>query len=126
MFTDTPAFSGFSVSDQAAAKTFYVDVLGLKVTEDAMGLQLHIAGGAHVFVYAKPDHTPASFTILNFPVDNIDETVRALRDKGIAFKSYPGLTDDTNIARGIAAGRGPDIAWFTDPAGNIMSVLQNA
>ena len=124
MFKDTPAFSGFSVNDAAAAKTFYADKLGLNVTEDPMGLHLNLSGGAHVFVYTKPDHTPASFTILNFPVDNIDKAVAELKEKGIQFESYE-MTDENNIARGKAHSMGPDIAWFKDPAGNILSVLEN-
>jgi catechol 2,3-dioxygenase-like lactoylglutathione lyase family enzyme len=125
MFNDTPAFSGFSVNDQAAAKAFYEGKLGIRVDEDAMGLRLLIAGGNPIFVYTKPDHTPASFTILNFPVDDIDEAVSALKVKGIQFENYEGMTDENGIARGIAVNRGPDIAWFKDPAGNILSVLQS-
>jgi catechol 2,3-dioxygenase-like lactoylglutathione lyase family enzyme len=126
MFLDTPAFSSFSVKDQAAAKAFYTDTLGLEVDEDDMGLHLQIDGGQEIFVYVKPDHAPASFTILNFPVDDIDEAVNALKERGVTFESYQGMTDENGIARGIAAKRGPDIAWFKDPAGNILSVLQNA
>lgn len=125
MFNDTPAFSGFSVNDQAAAKAFYQDKLGIRVDEDAMGLHLQVAGSNPIFVYAKPDHTPASFTILNFPVNDIDEAVSELKLKGVLFENYEGMTDENGIARGIAANRGPDIAWFKDPAGNILSVLQS-
>lgn len=125
MFKDTPAFSGFSVNDFAAAKAFYGDTLGLDVSEDPMGLHLHIAGGTHIFIYTKPDHTPATFTILNFTVDDIDKTVAQLKEKGVTFESYPDMTDEHNIARGKAKNMGPDIAWFKDPAGNILSVLQD-
>jgi predicted enzyme related to lactoylglutathione lyase len=124
MFKTTPAFSGFSVNDQAAAKEFYGHALGLDVEDGPMGLKLKITGGIPIFVYAKADHTPASFTILNFPVDDIDQAVDQLKDKGVTFEQYEGLTDEKGIARGIAAKRGPDIAWFKDPAGNVLSVLQ--
>ncbi|HEY5442533.1 MAG TPA: VOC family protein [Candidatus Saccharimonadales bacterium] len=122
MFKSIAAFSGFSVDDQAKAKEFYSDVLGLKVDEDAMGLHLHLPGGAEVFVYSKDDHQPATFTILNFVVDDIDQAVDDLKDKGVTFEQYD-MTDDKGIARGIAAKQGPDIAWFKDPAGNILSIL---
>lgn len=121
MFGDTRAFSGFAVDDIDAARAFYGDTLGLRVTEEQGALRLHIAGGTEIFVYPKRDHTPASFTILNFPVDDIESAVDTLRGKGIEFQSYPGLeTDD----RGIFRVAGPFIAWFTDPAGNVLSVLQ--
>jgi catechol 2,3-dioxygenase-like lactoylglutathione lyase family enzyme len=125
MFKDTPAFSGFSVNDLEVARAFYSDILGLAVDGDVMGLEIHITNGAKIFVYPKPDHTPATYTILNFPVENIEVTVAALKEKGVVFEAYEGLTDENNIARGITANRGPDIAWFKDPAGNILSVLQN-
>ena len=123
MFKDTQAFSGFSVNDQEAAKEFYGTVLGLEVNGDQMGLHLNISGGIPVFVYPKKDHMAASFTILNFPVANIDETVDALVSKGVVFEQYE-MTDEKGIARGLANNMGPDIAWFKDPAGNILSVLQ--
>lgn len=125
MFKDSHAFSGFAVNDLAAAKQFYGQTLGIEVAETPEGLQLKVVGGNPVFVYSKPDHTPATFTILNFPVENIDEAVAGLTALGIALEHYQGLTDEHGIARGIAAKRGPDIAWFKDPAGNILSVLQN-
>ena len=125
MFKDNHAFSGFSVSDQAAAKEFYAEKLGLEVTQNEMGLMLKIAGGNGIFVYPKDNHTPATYTILNFPVDDIDETVEALKAKGVTFEQYEGMTDEKGIARGLSANRGPDIAWFKDPAGNILSVLQD-
>lgn len=126
MFKDTLAFSGFSVNDLAAAKAFYGQTLGIETSEDEMGLTLKIAGGNNVFVYPKSDHTPATFTILNFIVDDIDQAVDELADKGITFEHYEGMTDEKGIARGIAASRGPDIAWFKDPAGNVLSVLKSA
>lgn len=125
MFKDSKAFSGFSVNDLAAAKKFYNEVLGVEVTEDAMGLTLRLGSGARVFVYPKEDHQPATFTILNFPVEDIDQAVRKLRENGIKILDYPEFTDSDGIARGKANNNGPDIAWFTDPSGNILSVLQN-
>lgn len=125
MLKDSYAFSGFSVNDQAAAKEFYGQTLGLEVEDNEMGLQLKIAGGHPVFIYQKNDHAPATFTILNFPVDDIDKAVEELKAKGAVFEQYPEMTDEKGIARGKAANRGPDIAWFKDPAGNILSVLSN-
>lgn len=121
MFEHTEAFSGFSVDDIAAAKQFYGDVLGVRVTEQDGMLQLHLAGGRDTLVYPKPNHTPATFTILNFPVADIEATVRELTDRGIAFERYPDVPSDD---LGIARNGGPPIAWFRDPAGNILSVLQ--
>jgi len=126
MFKETPAFSGFSVNDLAAAKQFYVEKLGLEVDESPMGLMLKLGGGGQVFIYPKENHTPASFTILNFPVDNIDTAVDELTKLGITFERYDGMHQDVKgIARGLASGQGPDIAWFEDPAGNVLAVLQN-
>ena len=124
MLKDSPAFSGFAVNDIGAARTFYGQTLGLEVSEDPdRGLDLHLAGGTHVFVYPKPDFVPATYTILNFQVTNIDAVVSALIAAGIEMQRYPGLEAD---AQGIVRDpRGPMIAWFTDPAGNIISVLQN-
>jgi predicted enzyme related to lactoylglutathione lyase len=124
MFKDTKAFSGFSVNDLAAAKTFYGQTLGLEVEDIPAGLMLRIAGGNGTLVYPKANHTPATYTILNFPVDNIDQAVDTLTSKGVTFEHYDNLTDERGIARGIASQQGPDIAWFKDPAGNILSVLQ--
>ena len=124
MLKDTKAFSGFSVSDLAAAKTFYGQTLGLEVEDIPAGLMLRIAGGNGTLVYPKSDHSPATYTILNFPVDNIDQAVDALTSRGVTFERYDNLTDERGIARGIATQQGPDIAWFKDPAGNILSVLQ--
>lgn len=125
MFKDSPAFSGFSVDDQAAAKMFYSEVLGLEVADGPMGLHLSIAGGHAVFVYPKADHVPATYTILNFPVEDIDAAVADLKAKGVVFETSD-WTDGQGIARGIAAGQGPDIAWFKDPAGNTLAVLHEA
>ncbi|GAA3918638.1 VOC family protein [Chitinophaga oryziterrae] len=126
MFTNTKAFSGFSVNDIQKAKTFYHDVLGLNVSEkpEMMILTLHIAGGTDIIIYPKPNHTPATFTILNFPVENIDKAVDELTAKGVKFLHYDGelKTDE----KGIFRGGGPLIAWFADPAGNILSVLQQS
>jgi catechol 2,3-dioxygenase-like lactoylglutathione lyase family enzyme len=124
----TSAFSGFSVNDQAKAKDFYANTLGLEVEENEMGMQLHLPGGAKVFVYPKENHEPATFTILNFEVEDIDKTMDALLAKGVKFEQYGNKDlpqDDKGIARGKAANMGPDIAWFKDPAGNVLSILSN-
>ena len=123
MFTNSQAFSGFSVNDLQAAKHFYGDILGLQVTEEEMGLlALHLAGDTRVIVYPKPNHTPATFTILNFPVPDIDAAVDALNKAGITMLQYgPPIQTD---AKGIVREGKPKIAWFTDPAGNILSVLE--
>ena len=126
MFRDTKAFSGFSVNDLAAAKKFYGETLGLDVEQGGQGLRLKIAGGNPTFVYSKPNHVPATYTILNFPVDDIDRAVDQLIAAGVKFAHYGKLTDARGIARGAATGGGPDIAWFKDPAGNILSVLQES
>ncbi|MEP6742742.1 MAG: VOC family protein [bacterium] len=126
MFKDTKAFSGFSVNDLQKAKEFYSQTLGLDVSETAMThLQLKIAGGAVILVYPKPNHKPADFTILNFPVTNIEAVVDELTKRGVSFEQYdqPELkTDEKGIHRGNV---GPTIAWFKDPAGNILSVLED-
>lgn len=120
MFADSKAFSGFSVDDLAAAKQFYEQVLGLPVTEEHGMLFIHLAGDKDVFVYPKPNHTPATYTILNFPVDDIDSAVTELANRGVTFDTGENIDD-----KGIYRGRGPLIAWFKDPAGNILSVLEN-
>jgi len=128
MLRDSPAFSGYSVSDQAVAKTFYEDVLGCSVTEDQMGLQLGFPNGHNVFLYEKADHVPATYTVLNFPVDSIDTTVDGLVEKGVTMERYdsvPAPQDEKGILRGKAAGMGPDIAWFKDPFGNVLAVLES-
>lgn len=124
MFKETKAFSGFSVNDLEAAKAFYGQTLGLEVEDIPAGLMLRIVGGNGTLIYPKADHTPATYTTLNFPVDNIDQAVDVLTSKGVTFERYGNLTDERGIARGIASHQGPDIAWFKDPAGNILSVLQ--
>jgi catechol 2,3-dioxygenase-like lactoylglutathione lyase family enzyme len=122
MFGDTKAFSGFSVNDIAAAKAFYADTLGLRVSEENGLLRLHIAGDRDILVYPKPNHTPATFTILNFPVEDIDRAVDELVGRGVTFLRYDGFHQD---GKGIDRS-GPQIAWFTDPAGNVLSVLQSS
>jgi len=127
MFKAKAAFSGFSVDDLEKAKKFYTELLGLKVESESMGLSLHLPGGGNVFIYPKGDHQPATFTILNFSVDNIDEAVDELSNRGVQFEHYEDgpKTDEKGILRGRAQNMGPDIAWFKDPAGNILSVLQD-
>ena len=122
MLQKSKAFSGFSVDDIEKAKTFYRDALGLNVKDNPMGLlELPIEGGNAISVYPKSDHVPATFTILNFPVEDIEQTVGALSEKGITFEQYKELNTD---ATGIARNEGPLIAWFKDPAGNILSVIE--
>jgi catechol 2,3-dioxygenase-like lactoylglutathione lyase family enzyme len=123
MFKNTKAFSSFSVNDLQKAKEFYGRTLGLDVDETPEGLELHIAGGNNVFVYPKPNHTPATFTILNFRVNNIDEAVDQLTKAGIRFEHYEG--EMKTDSKGIFRGEGPKIAWFKDPAGNFLSVLED-
>ncbi len=127
MFGSSHAFSGFSVDDLDAAKAFYGGVLGLKVEENPMGLlDVHLATGGLVIIYPKDTHVPATYTVLNFPVDDIDKAVDALVAAGVTFERYDGMEHDAKgVSRGLAAGMGPDIAWFTDPAGNILSVLSS-
>ena len=127
MFDPKFAFSGFSVKDSQAAKSFYTDKLGLKVEGGKMGLKLRLPGGGTVFVYEKSDHQPATYTMLNFSVTNIDEAVDELTKRGVVFERYdsmPAPQDDKGILRGLKAGKGPDIAWFKDPFDNILAVLQ--
>ena len=122
MLGNAKAFSSFSVDDLQRAKDFYARILGLPVTESPEGLDLQLAGGMHVFLYPKGDHQPATFTVLNFDVDHVDAAVSELTGRGVRFEHYdmPGIkTDD----KGIARGNGPTIAWFKDPAGNILSVV---
>ena len=124
MLKESKAFSGFSVDDTDKAKQFYGQTLGLKVTDsEEHTVELHLGSGASVLIYPKPNHTPATFTILNFPVDNVDKAVDELTKRGVRFEIYdlPGLKTDQ---RGIFRGEGPTIAWFKDPAGNILSVLE--
>ena len=121
MFTPTGAFSGFSVDNLAKAKEFYSSTLGLTVEADGVGARVHLPGGGSVFFYPKPDHQPATFTILNFAVKDIDQAVAALSERGVQFERYENFEQDEH---GIFRAGGPYIAWFTDPAGNILSVLQ--
>ena len=121
MLADSRAFSGFAVPDIEQARRFYGEVLGLVVEEENGLLRLHIAGDRDIVVYPKPDHTPATYTILNFPVDDLEATVDALAQRGVVFERYQGFEQDE---RGILRGQGPPIAWFKDPAGNILSVIQ--
>ena len=121
MFENTKAFSGFSVDDLPRAKQFYGETLGVRVSEEHGMLTLHIAGERDTLVYPKNDHTPASFTILNFPVDDIDKAVDELASRGVVFERYPGTETDE---KGIFRGGGPLIAWFKDPAGNVLSVIE--
>ena len=120
MLADSKAFSGFAVPDVAEARQFYGETLGLRVSEEHNMLQLHLGGGRDVIVYPKPDHTPASYTILNFPVDDVEATVDALTERGVQFERYQGLDQD---GKGIQRGGGPLIAWFKDPAGNVLSII---
>jgi len=123
MLKESKAFSGFSSNEIAASKTFYAETLGLDVSEEMDGLGLHLAGGGEVFIYPKDNHVPATFTVLNFPVGDIDAAVDGLTAAGVAFERYEGFDQDE---KGIARGdEGPAIAWFKDPAGNILSVLSD-
>lgn len=127
MFTPIAAFSGYSVDDLERAKAFYTEILGLKLDNENMGLELQLPHGGKLFLYAKEDHQPATFTVLNLVVDNINQSVDALVDKGVSFERYdslPAPQDNKAVLRGLAAGQGPDIAWFKDPAGNILSLIQ--
>jgi predicted enzyme related to lactoylglutathione lyase len=127
MLHDSPVFSSFSVPDLAEAKVFYHDTLGCAVKDVMMGLQMDFPNGSSVYIYNRDDHQPASFTVLNFPVDDIDATIESLLEKGIAMERYDTLwsdQDEKGVLRGKARGEGPDIAWFKDPAGNILSVME--
>ena len=128
MFKTKTVFSGFSINDLAKTKEFYIKILGCNMEEETgMGLRLHLPGGGSVFMYPKDNHKAATFTILNFVVENIDETVDELTNNGVHFERYEGFNqDEKGIARGISHHKGPDIAWFKDPSGNILSVLQDA
>lgn len=127
MFKPKSAFSGFSVNDLAKAKRFYSDTLGLTVEADGIGLRLQPAPGYPVFVYPKEDHQPATFTVLNLVVDRIDEAMDVLKSKGVTFEHYRSddmPQDEKGILRGLSHDMGPDIAWFKDPAGNVLAILQ--
>ncbi|MGH2763782.1 MAG: VOC family protein [Thermoleophilaceae bacterium] len=122
MFADTKAFSGFAVDDLDKAREFYGETLGLRTStiDEANLLSLDLAGDRATLVYLKPDFTPATYTILNFPVKDVDAAVDQLAERGVEFERYEGFEQDE---KGIARGQGPDIAWFKDPAGNILAVL---
>ena len=122
MLSISKAFSGFSVNDTQKAKQFYGQTLGLEVSESNGLLTLHLAGDNKVLIYPKPNHVPATFTILNFPVDNVDKAVDELTKRGVHFEIY-NLPDIKTDEKGIMRGKGPTVAWFKDPAGNILSVL---
>jgi catechol 2,3-dioxygenase-like lactoylglutathione lyase family enzyme len=123
MLKESKAFSGFSANDIPKAKDFYGQTLGLEVSEDHGVLTLHLAGGNNVLIYPKPNHVPATFTVLNFPVTNVDQAVDELKKRGVRFENY-NLPDLKTDEKGIMRGKGPTIAWFKDPAGNILSVLE--
>ena len=123
MLKTTEAFSSFSVNDLRKAKAFYGQMLGLEVSDKPEGLELHLAENSTVFMYPKPNHVPATFTVLNFPVENIESTVSDLSRRGVRFEHYDEAEIKTD-ERGIARTSGPKIAWFKDPAGNILSVLE--
>ena len=120
MFENTKAYSGFAVDDMDKARTFYGETLGLKTSEEHGLMWLHLAGNRDTLVYEQPDPTPASYTILNFPVDDIDVAVDGLAERGVQFERYEGFGQDE---KGIMRDQGPDIAWFKDPAGNVLSVI---
>ncbi len=123
MLGSTKAFSGFSVDDIPRAKEFYGQTLGLEVSEENGMLTLHLAGDRPTLIYPKPDHTPASYTILNFQVEDVEKAVDGLTERGVRFERYPGTETETDD-KGIFRGGGPLIAWFKDPAGNVLSVIQ--
>jgi catechol 2,3-dioxygenase-like lactoylglutathione lyase family enzyme len=125
MLKDSKSFSGFSVKDVDEAKRFYNELLGLNIGQEMMGMfEINLGGGGSVMVYPKDNHVPATFTILNFPVDDIDKAVDELTSKGVKFDRYEGFEqDEKGIARSNDPQMGPSIAWFKDPSGNILSVL---
>jgi predicted enzyme related to lactoylglutathione lyase len=125
MLRESKAFSGFAAGDMGTMKEFYGQTLGLDVTEEHGLLTLHLAGGNNVLIYLKPDHAPANFTILNFPVTDVDQAVEQLSKRGVRFEKYDGPEIKTD-AKGIMRGNGPTIAWFKDPAGNILSIIDQA
>ncbi len=121
MLGEAEAFSGFSTNDIEAAKKFYGETLGIDVSENNGLLELKLGGGTTVLAYPKDNHEPATFTILNFPVSDVEAAVDELTERGVSFEKYEGFDQDE---KGIMRGQGPDIAWFKDPAGNILSVLK--
>jgi predicted enzyme related to lactoylglutathione lyase len=125
MLGDSKAFSGFAANDIPAVKKFYGETLGVKVSEDHGLLTLHLAGGNNVLIYPKPNYAPATFTVLNFPVEDVDKAVDEMTQRGVRFEIYD-MPDIKTDAKGIMRGKGPTIAWFKDPAGNILSVLETS
>ena len=124
MWKAKEAFSGFSVNDLRKASEFYTRTLALEVDNEDMGLNLHLPGGGRLFIYSKANHQPATFTVLNFVVNDIDDAVQELKNRGVQFERYEGIpTDEKDILRSGSKNPGPDIAWFKDPAGNILSVI---
>jgi len=123
MFASTKAFSGFAVDDIHKAREFYGDTLGIRTSEENGLMTLHLAGDRDTLVYPRPDHTPATYTILNFPVEDIDQAVDELSARGVRFERYDNFDQDE---KGVFRGGGPYIAWFRDPAGNVLSVLQQS
>ena len=123
MLGNTKAFSAFSVNDLDAAKRFYGETLGVKVSENDAGLTLHISGDRPILIYPKDNHEPATFTVLNFPVDDVEGTVAGLTERGVKFERYEGTELETD-EQGVFRGGGPLIAWFKDPAGNVLSVIK--
>ncbi|HSX32773.1 MAG TPA: VOC family protein [Candidatus Saccharimonadales bacterium] len=128
MLSTLASFSSFSVDDMAKAKAFYTQTLGLKLADETMGLNFELPGGGKLFVYQKDDHQPASFTVLNFVVADIDAAIGELQKSGVSMEHYdnlPGKQDDKGVLRGLAAHQGPDIAWCKDPAGNVLAIIQD-
>jgi len=124
MLSESVAFSGFSVDDLERAREFYRETLGLVVLEENGLLWLELTGGHRVLVYPKKDHVPATYTVLNFPVDDVEAAVTQLTDRGVRFERYEGTPVETD-EKGVFRGGGPLIAWFTDPAGNVLSVIES-
>ncbi|MEO6391843.1 MAG: VOC family protein [Pyrinomonadaceae bacterium] len=122
MLKESKAFAGFSVNDLKAAKSFYGETLGVDVKDGSEGLELQVAGGTPIFIYPKSNHEPATYTVLNFPVDDIEKTVDELVKRGVTIERYDDMKADE---KGIARGHGMAIAWFKDPAGNILSVIES-
>jgi len=125
MFQYQSTFSSYSVNDMAVARQFYRDTLGVEIEETPEGTKLKLPGNQEVFLYQKDNHQPATFTVLNFVVDNIDTAVEQLKQKGIHFERYPEMNPDEDIFRGKDTDNGPNIAWFEDPAGNVLSVIED-
>ena len=128
MFNEARPFSGYSVDDLEEAKTFYGEVLGIAIEDTGMGLMMSFPNGQTIYLYEKEDHTPAAYTVLNFPVDDIEAAVDSLVEAGVRMQRYnslPAEQDSRGILRGKSAGMGPDIAWFEDSAGNVLAVLEN-